>query len=542
MDLEKLLAAIQKRPAHLTGRGIGLASHYVKSVEFAVGSKRSYELFAKSRDSWLQTLKDVEKKLVFRSQDMDVLGGTILADGSPVKFGNFKDLGGATPKSAMDFGCVLTSVKKDRDRDVLEPKGAKIDPRMPLLFQHMPSEPVGKFIKLLGQDDNLVTVHGAIVDTPMGRDMATMVEFGCLRISHGFVPTDYAPLDEDSEEWAGWHIRAYDIMEFSLVTIPSNTDAIITVYDRGKLHCPAVKSWASYFCDSRPALVRGADLLQTKGQDVNVTVHIHQEKSVDKPLEAKTVPEPTPPVVTPPAPATLPAAAPPVPAKKDDETAPGDAPPPKPPEKPADKPADDKPKEDEDEDEKSLLAEIIGDLEKVVSDEGVPQELRDRCQVACNMLKKVAEHVKGYMDSMSACSDEQDIAGMAEAHEAMKGAICGTLSSAHDEMQRAVQVQEIKEPHVQMLRKHCSSIKGMLKAFGHEEEPQDDYDPPQDGQGGQDMSSEVGQQNCLAIERLAQKLTGRLIACGDEKIAAEGLDVLYHVLGEAVAKKLLPCP
>lgn len=139
----------------------------------------------------------------------------------------------ATPAPAaageLQFDCVLSSKNRDRDGDVLDPMGFSIDPKMPLLYQHLVEQPIGKFIRELGRDDQAIKVRASIcLDTPLGREAASLARFGSLRISHGFDPTDVEPLDESDPNGGGWLVHSLVCMELSLVSVPSNPDAQIT--------------------------------------------------------------------------------------------------------------------------------------------------------------------------------------------------------------------------------------------------------------------------------------------------------------------------
>lgn len=156
------------------------------------------------------------------------------------------------PKNAiMVFDCVMTTGAKDRDGDVLDPEGAKLDKKMPLLWQHLPFEPVGVLVKIISQDKDGIKARFAILDTKLGRDAAKMVEAGAVRISHGFVPKKIEPLYDDDYEGdgqppiTGFKIEEYDVMECSLVSIPANPEAEILQHERVKFHHPLVKSFIS---------------------------------------------------------------------------------------------------------------------------------------------------------------------------------------------------------------------------------------------------------------------------------------------------------
>lgn len=155
--------------------------------------------------------------------------------------------------SILDFDAIITSTRKDRDTDVLESIGAELDPAAPLLWQHTPFNPIG-VVKAgtFKKSKSNAFASFSILDTELGRDAAVLVEGGALRISHGFDPQEYEPLEK-----GGWHFLKFLIYEVSLVSVPSNTDAIITEFSRHKLHSPLIKGWAQKLFEGRPVQGKG---------------------------------------------------------------------------------------------------------------------------------------------------------------------------------------------------------------------------------------------------------------------------------------------
>jgi HK97 family phage prohead protease len=149
---------------------------------------------------------------------------------------------------------IYTSTKEDRDSDILEAGGAEIDPKMPSLWQHDSTSPIGAHREVLSQDKSKVLGRFEIADTLLGRDAAYLAEFGALRISHGFRPREFEPITEKSgghEIVTGFHVLKYEMMEISLVSVPSNTDAVIEAFHRAKLASPMAKSWGKSLDEHR---------------------------------------------------------------------------------------------------------------------------------------------------------------------------------------------------------------------------------------------------------------------------------------------------
>jgi len=275
MEPSDILDRLAKREGNRWG--IGTAAVYLRQVEEAVKGSMSEE-------RWRKSLAEAETKLTYCSEgmapcDFDAdIEPSVGFETVPVKhMGETIHLAlpcatkkrQATPDAIMEFDAIVTSSKVDRDHDILEPKGASIDPMLPLLWQHTSWEPIGKLVDVLVQNAKRIKARFAIADTMLGRDALVLVEFGALRISHGFSPTDWEERrDKKTDEWLGYHILKYEVYEVSLVSVPSNTDAIITAFSAEKLHHPQVKEWAKGFHDARPVQGRGTDLglSQTAGE------------------------------------------------------------------------------------------------------------------------------------------------------------------------------------------------------------------------------------------------------------------------------------
>jgi HK97 family phage prohead protease len=159
-------------------------------------------------------------------------------------------------KAALTFDCCITSTRRDRDGDVLESSGAEVDPRCPLLWQHIALQPIGRLDAITSRNADRVFAQCSIADTELGRDAATLVAFGALRISIGFRPITFEPLDRRGSD-PGFRISKLEIMEISTVSIPSNQDAIITAFSREKLHHPLVKQYAIGLKNKLPMMVKG---------------------------------------------------------------------------------------------------------------------------------------------------------------------------------------------------------------------------------------------------------------------------------------------
>lgn len=543
MTLAEMLAAVQKRPAYLPSvrGGIGVASSWLKSLEHEVGPRGVQLLKNTPALKWSEMLAKSHEKLVYCNPDQVVTGGM----GGGKSFGqSFKEIS-PTEGSCLDFACVMSSRKQDRDLDVLNPMGADIDPMAPLLFSHMSSEFVGKYIKTLQQDDNLVATHCSILDNLMGRDMAAGVAFGCFRISHGFHPKEFEPL-ENQEGWegtaGGWYVKSYHVLEISLVTIPSNTDAIITAYSREKFHHPLVKSWAKGYYDSRPTLVpvdfeMKDGRLSLPGLNININLNkgadamTEAEKKAAEELAAKKKADEE---------AAAKAAADEL-AKKEEAAAEAKK---KADEEAAKKAADEEAAkakkgkkkgkkapasdenpggseeggdDEEDEPEKPknpMLGEIHESLTALAGSQDMPQEAQDRCQTALGVIEVVAGALAQCSEDMTAAAAAQDLAGMFECIESLRGGIVDGLQTVADECGRVAGVEGMGDAQREAVQGIADNIATILAALGGKAD-EDGGNEPEDVAGDDgvlpidpDEDADLTSQN--SVDDWVVRLVGRI--------------------------------
>lgn len=254
---EELLAIIEAISKREKACGISVASRYVKNLapctEGDVCTNALFEFADVAQ--WEKSLEDSESQLVYRNDECTIENGIYHPSAEDVRhFGDKRfSANKITDGAIMDFEAVITTSKKDRDNDILEAKGADLDPKMPLLWHHIPMMPIGKLVEITQQNSKRVKGHFAIANTPLGKDAAVLVEFGALRISHGFKPLKFSRLEkEEDEAFAGWHIEKFLVMETSLVSVPANDEAVVLAHSRGKLTHPVTKSWADRLREAMP--------------------------------------------------------------------------------------------------------------------------------------------------------------------------------------------------------------------------------------------------------------------------------------------------
>lgn len=225
MPTAELLEAIKSRKSR---SGIITADRYFREIEgcFDGGFCPIENAGAKSEAEWGQALKDAETKLTYTHPRMRVVKRSVTK--APAGEG------------ILQFDCIVTTPRKDHDGDILLTKGAKLNKSAPLLWQHAHMMPIGKLVKQLKQSDEALHARFVIADTALGRDAATLVKLGALRISHGFEPTEWEPLKEDEE---GYLFKGFNIFEVSLVSLPSNEDAVITALASKSFDSSLVRGW-----------------------------------------------------------------------------------------------------------------------------------------------------------------------------------------------------------------------------------------------------------------------------------------------------------
>jgi len=256
----KCLATVH-RPVQEFGYGITTAEPYAKAVLLLeeTGAKCGRTC---SPD---QLLKEASQRLCYATPGMvaEKIAGS--AEGLGFKQNDLI----VPPNALMVIQHILTTDREDRDGDMLEPAGAEIDPKSPLLWQHQPFMPVGKLLKVVEQNAKFIRAVSVLLDlkgnSELTSDIARLIEADALRFSHGFMVTDYeARKNDDGDETGGFHVTKWKMIEESLVSVPSNVGAVIELFTRGKLESDLFKAQAKHFADNRRLQVTGANLFNIK--------------------------------------------------------------------------------------------------------------------------------------------------------------------------------------------------------------------------------------------------------------------------------------
>jgi hypothetical protein len=247
MAVDLLLKAVRERQTkNPWNRGIVTADRYVQTIQECFGSDLCKRFAATKGGDFESVMKKAAQTLTFNNPEMivkDIYGSTF----------DWKDKDGdrlELPKNTlMVFKHVLTTPRKDRDGDVLRTEGAQPDPKMLLLWQHVHTLPIGKMLTVLEHNAKALTAASAIVDiNELAHDAAVMVDNDMGRFSHGFRALEFDRIRTKGVKEEDWpfDVKSFEIMEESLVSVPSNADAetlgiLLDLVEGGKLTSPTMK-------------------------------------------------------------------------------------------------------------------------------------------------------------------------------------------------------------------------------------------------------------------------------------------------------------
>lgn len=254
---DELIKSIRERDEKLTefNGGILLADRYVKTISECVGSDLCYRFASKGNVSFSDVMKRASNTLTYNNPEMTV--EDIYGQNKYEWRDNDGDLLELPKHTLMVFRHVLTTPRKDRDGDTMRTKGAVPDPRMVMLSNHVHTLPIGKMLTVYEHNEKRLVLVSALVDVnDLAHDSAKMIEAGMGRFSHGFKALEF----ERNKEGGGFDIKRFEIMEESLVTVPSNVDAemqevLLSMTEGGKLTSPMMKAIGASIREKRPVSV-----------------------------------------------------------------------------------------------------------------------------------------------------------------------------------------------------------------------------------------------------------------------------------------------
>ena len=246
---ETLLTAIRGRKSNPNAfhYGIKTADAYVRTLQDCIGLPACYKYAAAKNVSFADSLKRASNTLVYGTEDMllDEVGYSRPVAGSSPKM--YEDI--VLPKNTlMVFRHTLTSPRKDRDGDILRTQGAQLDQKMLLLWQHVHTLPIGKLLAIHEHNAKHLKVISCIVDmSPLAHDAAVMIDNDMGRFSHGFRALEFLEMKAaDGMSPGGFDVKRFEIMEESLVSVPSNVDSdtdevMLSLIEGGKMTSPLMK-------------------------------------------------------------------------------------------------------------------------------------------------------------------------------------------------------------------------------------------------------------------------------------------------------------
>lgn len=287
---EQLLAAIKDRgfgdKRTRFGHGILTADHWVRTLQECVGIDACYKFAVTRQTSFDDVMRKAAKTLTYRNEDMNLIE-TELTKVSGVSIKELDLPDGTTielPKNwLLVFRHTLTTPRKDRDGDILRTQGMQVDPRLPLLWQHVHTLPIGKMLAIVTHTEKTLDLISCVIDAnDLCHDAAVMIDNKVTAFSHGFRALEFEALKEDEGELTGpggFDIIKAEIMEQSAVSVPSNTDAthdetLLSLADGGKLTSGLLKAQAKSIRAARPIIV-------PVEIDLSVTVKTRTEESGD---------------------------------------------------------------------------------------------------------------------------------------------------------------------------------------------------------------------------------------------------------------------
>lgn len=128
-------------------------------------------------------------------------------------------------------GYASTYENEDRDGDIIE-KGCFSDSLKnktvyPLCFNHNLSTVIGK-VDLMDDEKGVFAKGTFNQNDDVAEKYYNLVKMGAIdSMSIHFFVQDYEPVDS-TKPYGGWRIKKADIIEVSLVTVPANTEALIS--------------------------------------------------------------------------------------------------------------------------------------------------------------------------------------------------------------------------------------------------------------------------------------------------------------------------
>jgi len=279
-----LLAEIKTRQEKKTSFNYGIltADRYVKAVQECAGSDLCYRYASTNSTSFNDVLEKASNTLTYSNTEMECEDIYSLNKFHRL---DINDDQVELPKNTLlAFRHILTTPKKDRDGDIMRTQGAVVDPKMLMLWNHVHTLPIGKMIGVAEHTSKVLSLFSVIIDmNELSHDSAVMIESGMGRFSHGFRALDFEKFKEEQGRLTspgGFDVKSFEIMEETLASVPSNTDAetqeiFLSLVEGGKLTSPIMKSFGKTIRRKRPVVIQNTIWIDDQG-------NISQENDDDK--------------------------------------------------------------------------------------------------------------------------------------------------------------------------------------------------------------------------------------------------------------------
>jgi len=289
---DELLGSIRTRQEKKTefNYGISTGDAYAKNLQQCVGSDLCNRYASVKNVSFHDAVKRASGVLTYSNPEMEVQD----------KYGECKnrtlhnsmgDTSIELPKNTlMVFRNRLTTPRKDRDGDILRTQGARPDPKMLLLWQHVHTLPIGKALGVAEHTSKYLDMYTAIIDlNELSHDAAVMVDNDMLRFSQGFKALEFEAIKQDEGKTTkpgGFDIKSFEIMEESGVSVPANPDSeVVEVYldliESDKLSSSMMKSFGKKLRADRKSTVSAG------GLDLNITLNVKETEDETKSSSTK---------------------------------------------------------------------------------------------------------------------------------------------------------------------------------------------------------------------------------------------------------------
>lgn len=149
-------------------------------------------------------------------------------------------------KSRDDVMRVTISTKsQDRHGDILEPSGCVMENFMQnpvvLWAHHYDQLPIAR-AKNLEPRRNRIEAELEFADTEFAREVRRLYEDGFLRAwSVGFIPLEWDVIESEEKKFQGYHVKRWELLEFSAVPVPANAQALTNAILKGAVKTPELR-------------------------------------------------------------------------------------------------------------------------------------------------------------------------------------------------------------------------------------------------------------------------------------------------------------